>query len=207
MFRPFFSIITATYNVEKTLPRLLDSLAAQTCQDFDWIMQDGSSTDHTVAIAEAYRGRLPEILLQSAPDAGIYDAWNKALDSTRDQLGAWVLFLGADDLLAEDTVLEKAKTWLSASPENLNYCCGDIIRFTEDRSISKKVCVDMQSAFNKRHKKMTLLHPSLFNRATLFANNIFDSGFKVAKVYEFLVRTWKKILKHAAWDLPSCVCL
>lgn len=59
MTAPFFSIVTATYNAEKTLPRLLNSLAAQTCRDFSWIMQDGASKDTTLAVAERYRSRLP----------------------------------------------------------------------------------------------------------------------------------------------------
>lgn len=124
MTAPFFSIVTATYNAEKTLPRLLNSLAAQTCRDFSWIMQDGASKDTTLAVAERYRSRLPQVLLASAPDSGIYDAWNKALDRTKGRLGQWVLFLGADDLLAADDVLEKAQLYLSSCPASIKYCCG-----------------------------------------------------------------------------------
>jgi glycosyltransferase involved in cell wall biosynthesis len=50
---PFFTIITATYNAAATLPRLLDSLSEQTCRDFELIIQDGASTDDTVAVAES----------------------------------------------------------------------------------------------------------------------------------------------------------
>lgn len=188
---PFFSIITATFNAEKTLPRLLDSLAAQTCRDFNWIVQDGDSKDRTLAIAESYRARLPEILLESAPDSGIYDAWNKALDRTKDRLGKWVLFLGADDLLAADDVLEKAKVRLSSHPESITYCCGDIDMFTDDGT-HKDLSVDMRIAFKNRHQKMTVPHPSLFNRSTLFTKNRFDANFKIAGDYEFLLRTWNK---------------
>lgn len=77
---PFFTIITSTYNAEKALPPLLESLASQTCHDFNWIVQDGSSSDATMQIVEQYRNRLPEILADSRKDRGIYDAWNKALD-------------------------------------------------------------------------------------------------------------------------------
>ncbi|MDR3362753.1 MAG: glycosyltransferase [Desulfovibrio sp.] len=76
---PFFTIITATRNAAATLPRLLDFLACQTCRDFELVIQDGASTDGTVGLAEAYRDLLPALSLDSAPDRGIYDAWNKAL--------------------------------------------------------------------------------------------------------------------------------
>lgn len=191
MPRPFFSIITATFNAEKTLPRLLDSLAAQTTRDFNWIVQDGASKDATLAIAERYRSRLPEILLESVPDSGIYDAWNRALDRTEGQLGKWVLFLGADDLLAADDVLEKAKIRLSSYLESVKYCCGDIGMFTDD-GMHKDLSMDMRMAFKNRNQKMTVPHSSLFNRSTLFTNNRFDANFKIAGDYEFLLRTWNK---------------
>lgn len=192
MSRPFFSIITATFNAEKTLSRLLDSLAAQTCRDFNWIVQDGDSKDGTLAVVESYGARLPQILLESAPDSGIYDAWNKALDRTKDQLGTWILFVGADDLLGAGDVLEKAKARLLVCPESINYCCGDIQMFTEDKSTYKKISVDVPNAFRNRHQKMTVPHPSLFNNVRLFADNRFDAKFKIAGDYEFLLRTWKK---------------
>ena len=73
---PCFTIITSTWNAAATLPRLLDSLAAQTCRDFNWIVQDGASSDATLDIVERYRDRLPEILTAGGRDNGIYDAWN-----------------------------------------------------------------------------------------------------------------------------------
>lgn len=102
---PFFTIITSTYNAATTLPRLLNSLASQTCRDFNWIVQDGASSDTTMQIVEQYRDCLPEILADSSKDSGIYDAWNKAIDCWQDKIGEWILFLGADDtLLSHDTL-------------------------------------------------------------------------------------------------------
>ena len=103
---PFFTIITSTYNAAATLPHLLDSLASQTCRDFNWIVQDGASSDATIQIVEQYRDRLPEVLTDSGKDSGIYDAWNKAIDRWQDKMGEWILFLGADDKLADVNVLD-----------------------------------------------------------------------------------------------------
>ena len=108
---PFFTIITSTYNASATLPRLLDSLASQTCRDFNWIVQDGASSDATMQIVEQYHDRLPEILADSGRDKGIYDAWNKALDHWKDNLGEWIIFLGADDTLYECRTLEYFCSW------------------------------------------------------------------------------------------------
>ena len=104
---PFFTIITSTYNAAATLPHLLDSLASQTCRDFNWIVQDGGSSDETMKIVAQYHSLLPEILTNSGKDEGIYDAWNKAIDIWQDKIGEWILFLGCDDSLNEKNTLEK----------------------------------------------------------------------------------------------------
>ena len=114
---PFFTIITATRNAAAALQRLLDSLAGQTCRDFELVLQDGASTDGTTAVAEACRGRLPALVVASEPDAGIYDAWNKALQRAA---GEWILFLGADDRLAAEDTLARCKERLAGiGPEKV----------------------------------------------------------------------------------------
>lgn len=50
-----FSIITPTYNREKLLVRVLDSLKNQTLQDFEWIIIDDASTDQTEALVQEWK--------------------------------------------------------------------------------------------------------------------------------------------------------
>ncbi len=48
------SVIVPAYNVEKTLPTLLDSLSNQSCKDFEVIVVDDCSKDNTCQVAESY---------------------------------------------------------------------------------------------------------------------------------------------------------
>ena len=52
------SIVTPTFNRAGLLPRCYDSLKAQTCGDFEWIIIDDGSTDGT---AEAVRATFPHV--------------------------------------------------------------------------------------------------------------------------------------------------
>lgn len=88
------SIITATYNAEKTLPALMDSLRQQTDYEFEWVVMDGGSTDGTVELLSGVSD-LP-LVWRSEPDFGIYDALNKAVKLAR---GEYYLVVGADDVL------------------------------------------------------------------------------------------------------------
>lgn len=111
---PFFSVITASYNSAGTIQALAQSLADQTYRDFEWIVQDGASSDLTVAIAEGTEAANPRV--SSARDSGIYDALNRAIDRSR---GEYLIFLGGDDRLSDTNVLDDLHRDLSADPVDI----------------------------------------------------------------------------------------
>lgn len=89
------SIIVATFNSEKTLQSTLESLLIQTYNEFEVIIIDGLSNDNTVSIIKEYEKKFLEANIDyfwsSEKDAGIYDAWNKALKKVN---SPWIAFLG-----------------------------------------------------------------------------------------------------------------
>lgn len=99
---PTISIITATYNAAEHLPRLIESLIAQTDQDFEWVVADGGSTDGTLEILEKAKSQLKKVVVDSRPDFGIYDALNKAVKLAG---GEYYLVVGADDELDSQAVM------------------------------------------------------------------------------------------------------
>ena len=102
------SIITITFNAARTLQRTLDSVACQTYADIEHLIIDGASKDDTVAIAERYQQESRhEVVIQSEPDHGLYDAMNKGLQKAT---GDYLVFLNAGDTLyAPDTIETVAK--------------------------------------------------------------------------------------------------
>ena len=79
------TLVTVTFNAEKTLERTLRSVESQNFSDMEHIIMDGASTDSTVAMAESYKRRNPErsITIVSERDKGLYDAMNKAINMAR----------------------------------------------------------------------------------------------------------------------------
>lgn len=86
------SIITITYNAEQFLERTIQSILAQTDQDFEYIIVDGKSKDDTLQIAKKYKNRVNQLI--SEPDKGLYDAMNKGLKLAK---GDFVWFVNAGD--------------------------------------------------------------------------------------------------------------
>lgn len=95
------SIITATYNAEAKLPRLIDSLIHQSDQDFEWVVSDGGSKDGTLDLVNNAVSVLENVKIDSRPDCGIYDALNRAIKISE---GDYYIVVGADDELSPDAV-------------------------------------------------------------------------------------------------------
>jgi glycosyltransferase involved in cell wall biosynthesis len=98
---PLLSIIIPSFQASATMDACLQSIARQKgLEQVEILVQDGVSTDDTAAIVHQYT-QLP-ILWQQMPDAGVYDAMNKAIQRSS---GTWLYFLGADDTLHDDDAL------------------------------------------------------------------------------------------------------
>jgi len=108
---PSISVITATYNAAELLPRLVDSLKAQTDPDFEWVVADGGSIDQTDEILSSAKMALDSVVITRQADFGIYDALNRAV---RLSTGDYYIVLGADDTLEPDAV-ENYKTAIGGS--------------------------------------------------------------------------------------------
>ena len=80
---PRVSVFLFVKNRAQTIRRSVESVLAQTFQDFEYVIQDGASTDGTLEILREYAGRDPRIRLQSEPDAGAADGFWRALRRCR----------------------------------------------------------------------------------------------------------------------------
>ncbi|WMW65037.1 glycosyltransferase family 2 protein [Nitratidesulfovibrio liaohensis] len=186
MHRPFLSIVIATRNAAHVLEKCLASLAAQNFRDFEVVIQDSASTDETVALASRFILTLPEIMIASEPDSGIYDAWNKATPRLR---GTWTLFLGSDDRLASSNVLEQCAAKLAKLAPQVRYACGDACHAYEDGSTAPYPG-RAEGALARMGEQIPFCHSSLWHRTSLFTEYQFDPAFRIAADYDFICRTW-----------------
>jgi len=92
-------VITAAFECASELPKLIESLRAQTDRDFEFLVIDGGSTDETPRIIEQCRDVIT--YSSSGPDRGIYDALNKGVRALRTD---FYLVVGADDILYPEAI-------------------------------------------------------------------------------------------------------
>lgn len=92
--RPKISIITITYNSEKTLERTIKSIVSQEYDNLEYIIIDGASKDCTLDIVEKYRDYISIVV--SEPDKGISDAFNKGIKRATGEI---IGIINSDDIL------------------------------------------------------------------------------------------------------------
>ena len=100
---PLITVFTPTYNRAHLLPRLYESLKAQTYQDFEWIIVDDGSTDNTEAIAQSFfppSGGMEGGLIHQ-PNGGKHRAINRGVQEARGEL---FFIADSDDYLPEDSL-------------------------------------------------------------------------------------------------------
>lgn len=116
MDRPWLSVITPTLDDRAGLAATRASLAHQTMPPGEWLVQDGGSTDGTLADLgrwAAAKAPAPRPDWQSAPDGGPFAAMNAGWQRCR---GAWLVVLNAGDRLADDRVLADLAAALPTDP-------------------------------------------------------------------------------------------
>ena len=90
------SIIMPTYNSSKFISKAIDSVIAQSYQNWELLVVDDCSTDDTYSIIKAYTECDPRIiLLQTDYNVGAAGARNKAL---KNATGRYIAFLDSDDV-------------------------------------------------------------------------------------------------------------
>ncbi|MBD5400418.1 glycosyltransferase [bacterium] len=95
------SIIVPVYNAEKYLRRCINSVRAQTYDDWELICINDGSTDNSGDILDEYASRDARVRVITKENAGVSAARNDGLAMAR---GNYVLFLDADDFIHPQTL-------------------------------------------------------------------------------------------------------
>jgi glycosyltransferase involved in cell wall biosynthesis len=93
------SVIVPVYNVEKCLPKCIETIIGQTFLDIEIILIDDGSTDSSGEICESYKKRDSRITAIHKPNGGLSSARNAGLEIA---CGEYVSFIDSDDYIEPD---------------------------------------------------------------------------------------------------------
>ncbi|HXW57947.1 MAG TPA: glycosyltransferase family A protein [Solirubrobacteraceae bacterium] len=108
-----FSVVIAAYEAAGTVGAAVESVLAQTRQDFEVIVVDDGSRDDTAAVVEAIAADDARVVVQRQPNAGPSAARNRGIELGD---GQYVSMLDSDDLWLPDYLQEMGDA-LEADPQ------------------------------------------------------------------------------------------
>lgn len=182
------SIITINYNDAAGLKKTLDSVAMQTCANFEHIIVDGASTDGSVDIICQYADSQDirrqgneatrQVVWLSEPDTGIYNAMNKGI---RMASGEYLLFLNSGDVLVDENVVYD----FIASDRIEDIVAGGTLLGVDERLPKYPPEVLTYELFVTD----SLMHAATFIRRELFEQyGLYNEQHRIVSDWEFFVK-------------------
>lgn len=122
MTNPLISIIIPTYNRAEIISETLDSVVAQTHENWECIIVDDGSTDNTADVILEYTNRDKRFKYHLRPETlnkGASPSRNYGLKQAK---GDFIQFLDSDDLLNKNKFLEQLKLIINSPPLTITTC-------------------------------------------------------------------------------------
>lgn len=203
-----FSIITICCNEEKRILNTLKSIYTQTFHDYEHIIQDGCSTDDTLAVIDEAKDKYlsGQMKVYSEPDRGLYDAMNRALQKAT---GEYICFINSGDYLLDDRTLEKISYEIEQNPGMDWYYGSCIVTFPNgDEYLQIPTTIENTAGDDLfeflRTEPLRLNHQTIFAHRSCFENNRFDTSYKLRAELKWYYTCMIRGAKIKALDFPVC---
>ena len=180
---PAISVIIPLYNVERYVSECLDSLLAQTFQEFEVIVVDDCSTDNSAAVVEGYKEKFGKRLTltktkKNSGGAGL--PRNKGIELSR---GEYLSFIDPDDTIAP-TAFEK----LYAYAKNTN---ADVVHCEKWYPLSDELYHDVEARKNLKPYSWPAKEQIFITKPFLLTNELEKRLFDFSKGW----LTWSTCLQ------------
>lgn len=179
------SIVTINRNNAAGLEKTLQSVASQTCKEFEYIVIDGASTDESVEVIKRYESQFAHLKWVSEPDKGIYNAMNKGI---RMATGDFIQILNSADCLATPEVTGKMLAELERQGEP-SILYGNMVKcFPDGRKMVDK-CFAGQEITMLGMFTGTLNHDPAYIRRELFEKyGYYDETLKIVSDWKWYLQ-------------------
>lgn len=169
------------------------SIIQQDSKDFEYIIQDGGSTDPDVIhLAKSYADNLSFVQFNSKPDKSIYEGMNNAvLNAT----GDFVIFINVGDLLISSDIISKVAEFLNDDVDILAS-----LRLFNGNNMSNSTTI-FQKRLNIKFIR-NLCHQTYLVRRQLIH---FDTSLKLAADFKLLWEVYTSKQERISYiDFPIC---
>lgn len=184
---PLVTIGIPVYNGEMVIGHAIDSVLAQTCQEFELIIIDDGSTDDTWEIIKKYQD--PRITaIREHQNKGIANRLNQQIGMAK---GRYYARMDADDIMFPER-LQKQLDFMLCHPD-ADVIGAQTIVFDEDLSVLGLRGYVAESQDYSSVK--SFLHPTVFGKTEWFRANPYNELCCGNEDFEL----WSRTSKHSAF--------
>lgn len=195
------SIIVPVYNVGKYLPKCIESVLHQTYQDWELILVDDGSVDHTAAVCKEYRNRDSRIKYFYQDNSGVSAARNLGLLKAT---GDYITFIDGDDWI-EDRMLQSMMA--HTTRDEYDIIIGGYID-DEDGQCSLEFKGAPEQILNRESTKKNFFSHDLFMwtvydkifRKNILSHTVFDEQLAIGEDQLFIWEIIKRM--DSAYYIP-----
>lgn len=161
---PLISIIVPIYNAESTLGRCVNSILEQTFHNWELLLIDDGSIDHSGELCDQYASKDQRIKVFHKRNGGVSSARNYGLGKVS---GEWINFVDADDWI-DSNCLEISVNGISKETDLVMFSCD----WDVDQRLPNMICktqADFQNILSLFIDKITFTTPwcKLFRRSII----------------------------------------
>ena len=183
--KDLISVIVPVYNVDKYLPKCIDSIINQTYKNLEIILIDDGSTDSSPKICDEYMNKDSRIIVIHKDNGGLSSARNKGIEVAKGNL---ICFIDSDDYL-ELNMLEELKNNMDKYDSDIA-CCNfyDIKNEVSSLRIKKDTNIEFVSSEKEKFINIQNEYSPLTYYAwnKLYKKEIFNNiRFPEGRLYEY----------------------
>ncbi len=192
---PKVSVIIPTFNREKFIIKAIDTVVAQSYQNYEIIVVDDGSSDNTRTVLEPYRDRITYLYQDNA---GVSSARNAGI---RRATGEWISFLDSDDEWRRDYLATQI-VHVTRFPEAIAHFTNSVTVFPDGRRSEHFAEIGLLKKFGMMSQCLTFekplrvilehshwfLQPCIMRRDMLLKTRLFDTDLSIAEDLDVILR-------------------
>lgn len=125
---PLISVIVPVYNVERFLPKCIESILKQSYKNLELILVDDGSSDKSFEICKQYEQKDSRVVVIGQQNGGVSSARNHGLKVAK---GEYICFVDSDDWIPRKSI---QVLYEAISKDNADLAVGSIKKVKEGRN-------------------------------------------------------------------------
>ena len=194
---PLVTVVIPTYNRADMVKTAIDSVLAQTFNDYEIIVVDDCSVDHTREIVASYGDKVKFIQL----DANSGSSAKPRNTAIREARGKYIALLDSDDMWMP-TYLEKVVAKFEASPDSVGLVYARVLRVARESGVDNTQALYPDNMLRGNLWPLILSScvcattASLIKKSCFDKVGLFDESDDIGVHWEM----WIRIAKHYEFD-------